>query len=228
MIARLRDPRVLGALVGLALLFVAAALVPHPSIEQIRGWSDSVGPAFPLVFLLVHIVVTIAPVPRTLFTISAGVLFGAAVGIAIAVVATTISAVLALLIVRAIGRDAVAAHLTHPAVQAVDTRLARRGWLAVGSLRLIAAVPFSVVNYCCGVSSIRTLPYTAATIVGILPGTVGVVLLGDALTGRTDPALLAISGICIALGVVGLVLDARTPIGTSATGDQPSTLDTRE
>lgn len=216
MIARLRDPRLLGALVGLALLFVAAALVPHPSIEQIRGWSTSVGPVFPLVFLLVHVVVTIAPVPRTLFTISAGVLFGAATGITIAVVATTISAVLALLIVRAIGRDAVAAHLIHPAVRAVDARLARRGWLAVGSLRLIAPVPFSVVNYCCGVSSIRILPYTAATVVGILPGTVGVVLLGDALTGRTNPTLLAISGVCIALGVLGLVLDARTPVAPTS------------
>ncbi|WP_254699183.1 TVP38/TMEM64 family protein [Rhodococcus sp. SGAir0479] len=228
MIARLRDPRLLGALAGLLVLFVAAALVPHPSIEQIRGWSESTGPVFPLVFLLVHIVVTIAPVPRTLFTISAGVLFGAATGIAIAVVATTVSAVLALLLVRAIGRDAVAAHLTHPAVQAVDTRLARRGWLAVGSLRLIAAVPFSVVNYCCGVSSVRTLPYTAATVVGILPGTVGVVLLGDALTGRTDPALLAVSGACIALGVLGLVLDARTPVSASSTVRQGQGTDSRQ
>ncbi|NKW70738.1 hypothetical protein GS943_21175 [Rhodococcus hoagii] len=32
------------------------------------------GTLFPLVFLLVHVVVTIAPVPRTLFTVSAGVL----------------------------------------------------------------------------------------------------------------------------------------------------------
>ncbi|MGO4201554.1 TVP38/TMEM64 family protein [Rhodococcus sp. TAF43] len=212
MIARLRDPRLLAALVGLAVLFVAAAMVPHPSIDQVRTWSESVGPIFPLIFFLVHVVVTVAPVPRTLFTISAGVLFGAATGIAVTVAATTISAVLALLLVRAIGRDAVAAHLTHPAVRAVDLRLERRGWLAVGSLRLIAPIPFSVINYCCGVSSIRTLPYTAATIVGILPGTVGVVLLGDALTGEANPAMLVLSAVCIAAGVAGLILDARTPV----------------
>ncbi|RVW08862.1 TVP38/TMEM64 family protein [Prescottella agglutinans] len=220
MIARLRDPRVLGALVGLAVLFVVAALVPLPSIDQIRAWADAVGPMFVVVFFLVHVVVTMAPVPRTIFTVSAGVLFGAVTGITVAIAATTVSAVLALLAVRAIGRDAVAAHLTHPAVKAVDERLARRGWLAVGSLRLIAAVPFSVVNYCCGVSSIRVLPFTVATVVGALPGTVGVVLLADALTGETDPALLAVSGVCIAVGVLGLFVDARTPVQKAAVKDQ--------
>lgn len=212
MIARLRDPRLLGALVGLAVLFAAAAMVPHPSIEQVRAWADAVGPMFVVVFFLVHVVVTMAPIPRTIFTVSAGVLFGPVTGISVALAATTVSAILALLVVRAIGRDAVAAHLTHPAVRAVDERLARRGWLAVGSLRMIGAVPFSVVNYCCGVSSIRLLPYIVATVVGTVPGTVGVVLLGDALTGKTDPAMLAVSGICMAVGVVGLVVDARTPV----------------
>ncbi|GAB2648548.1 TVP38/TMEM64 family protein [Prescottella soli] len=219
MIARLRDPRLLGALVGLAVLFVVAAMVPHPSVDQIRAWADAVGPMFVVVFFLVHVVVTMAPIPRTIFTVSAGVLFGAATGIAVSIAATTVSAVLALLVVRAIGRDAVAAHLTHPAVKAVDARLARRGWLAVGSLRLIAAIPFSVVNYCCGVSSIRVLPFTVATVVGALPGTVGVVLLADALTGETDPAMLAVSGVCIAVGVLGLFVDARTPIPEAAVKD---------
>ncbi|WP_305095015.1 TVP38/TMEM64 family protein [Prescottella sp. R16] len=215
MITRLRDPRLLGALVGVVALFVVAALLPHPSIEQIRAWADAVGPVFPLVFFLVHTVVTIAPVPRTLFTVSAGVLFGAATGLTVTIVATTISAVLALVIVRAMGRDAVVPHLTHPAVRAVDARLARRGWLAVGSLRLIAPIPFSVINYCCGVSSIRVLPYTLATVVGILPGTVGVVLLGDALAGTANPGLLVLSGVCIAIGVVGLLFDARTPVASA-------------
>ncbi|MGF7120786.1 MULTISPECIES: TVP38/TMEM64 family protein [unclassified Rhodococcus (in: high G+C Gram-positive bacteria)] len=219
MIARLRDPRLLAALVGLAVLFVAAAMVPHPSIDQVRTWSESVGPMFVVAFFIVHVVVTMAPIPRTIFTVSAGVLFGAATGIAVALAATTVSAVLALLVVRAIGRDAVAAHLTHPAVKAVDARLARRGWLAVGSLRLIAAIPFSVVNYCCGVSSIRVLPYTVATVVGTVPGTVGVVLLADALTGKTDPAMLAVSGVCIAVGVLGLFVDARTPVPEAAVKD---------
>ncbi|WP_241387732.1 TVP38/TMEM64 family protein [Rhodococcus sp. CH91] len=203
----------LGILALLAALVVVALVMPHPSVAEIRQWSESVdGPALALSFFAVHALVTIAPVPRTVFTLSAGVLFGSAVGIGVTVAATTVSAVLAFLLMRSVGRKAVEARLTHPAAKAIDLRLARRGWLAVGSLRLIAAAPFFVVNCCCAVSAVRLLPYTLATVIGILPGTVAVVLLGDALTGQADPALMVITGVCIALGVAGLLLEARLPV----------------
>ncbi len=205
----LRNRRVVMLAILAAALVTVAVLAPHPAPQQIREWADSVGPMFPLLFFLVHALVTVAPFPRTVFTLSAGLLFGPILGITLAVAATTVSAVLALLLVRALDREQVAARLTHPAVQAVDRRLARRGWLAVGSLRLIAPVPFSVINYCAGLSSVRMMPYLLATFVGIIPGTIGVVVLGDALTGRTNPGLLVLSGVCITIGVIGLVVDAR-------------------
>ncbi|MGC0364070.1 putative membrane protein YdjX (TVP38/TMEM64 family) [Rhodococcus sp. 27YEA15] len=198
-------------------LFGAAVLAPHPSVLQIREWADSIGPLFPLVFFLVHAVVTVAPFPRTVFTLSAGLLFGPVTGVGLTVAATTVSAILALYLVRAIGRDVVWQKISSPTIRRVDERIAKRGWLAVGSLRLIAFVPFSVVNYCCGISSIRLVPYTLATVIGILPGTVGIVVLGDALTGEADPRLLVLSGFCIALGIAGLVFDARR---------SPNTVDT--
>ncbi|MFF0490515.1 TVP38/TMEM64 family protein [Nocardia sp. NPDC003482] len=209
MLRRFRDPRVLGLLALAVILIVVAALAPHPTPQQIRDWAQSVGPLFPVVFFLVHTIVTVAPFPRTVFTLSAGLLFGPVLGIGLAVAATTVSALLALLLVRALDREQIAARLTHPAVRAVNRRLEKRGWLAVGSLRLIAPVPFSVINYCAGLSSVRLLPYALATLIGVIPGTIGIVVLGDALTGRTNPALLALSGICITLGILGLIIDAR-------------------
>ncbi|MBF6191450.1 TVP38/TMEM64 family protein [Nocardia implantans] len=205
----IRDPRIVALITGAVALFGAALLVPLPSPRQVQDWATSVGPVFPLLFFLVHALVTVAPIPRTVFTVSAGLLFGPLLGIALAVGATTVSAALAILLIRALDRNQVAARLTHPAVRAIDERLARRGWLAVGSLRLIAAVPFSVINYCCGLSSIRFWPYLIATVLGVLPGTIGTVILGDALTGSTHPAMLALSGVCLAVGLVGLLVDAR-------------------
>ncbi len=134
----LLDRRVLAAAAVLTSLGVAAVLLPRPSISQMRDWAESVGPAFVLVFFLTQALLTIAPVPRTVFTLSAGLLFGPVTGITFTIAATTIAAVLALLLVRALGHAAVRARLTHPAVKAIDARLARRGWLAVGSLRLIS------------------------------------------------------------------------------------------
>ncbi|MGV9720052.1 TVP38/TMEM64 family protein [Nocardia beijingensis] len=217
----IRDPRIVALIVGAVALFGAALLVPLPSPRQVQDWATSVGPVFPLLFFLVHALVTVAPIPRTVFTVSAGLLFGPLLGITLAVGATTVSAALAILLIRTLDRNQVAARLTHPAVRAIDERLARRGWLAVGSLRLIAAVPFSVINYCCGLSSIRFWPYLIATVLGVLPGTIGTVILGDALTGSTHPAMLALSGVCLAVGLAGLLVDARWKTTGPASVDIP-------
>lgn len=213
LLSRLRRPRTLALLIGCGLLFALAAFTPHPAPQQIRQWADSVGPMLPLVFFAVHTLVCVAPFPRTIFTLSAGMLFGSAEGLTLAITATTLSAVLALWLVRALDHERVRARLTHPTVQAVDARLAQRGWLAIGSLRLIAFAPFSIVNYCAALSSIRFTPYLAATFLGIIPGTVGTVLLGDALTNRTSPAQVIVTVVCLAVGVIGLVVDARMTAG---------------
>ncbi|MBO0874293.1 MAG: TVP38/TMEM64 family protein [Pseudonocardia sp.] len=198
----------------LTALMAIALFAPRPDTAQIREWAGAAGSWFPLLFFVAHALATIA-LPRVPFTLGAGLLFGPVMGTAVAISATTVSAALAFLLVRAIGRDAVARRLTHPAVAAVDRRLARRGWLAVGSLRLISPVPFPLVNYCAGVSSIRLAPFLVATVVGLAPGTLGVVVLGDAFTGRTDPTLVVVSAICVALGVAGLLVDARLGVNES-------------
>ena len=193
---------------GITVLVAVAVLVPLPTAVQLRDWAESVGPWFPLAFLLAHIVVTVLPVPRTAFTLAAGLLFGPVLGVVIAVVASTASAVLALLLVRAAGWQ-LNRLVRHRAVDRVDERLRERGWLAVLSLRLIPVVPFSALNYAAGASAVRLLPYTLATLAGLLPGTAAVVILGDALAGHVSPMLFLVSVCTGALGLAGLVLEVR-------------------
>jgi len=78
-------------------------------------------------------------------------------------------------------------------------------------LRLIPAVPFSMLNYCSALSSISFRHYLAGT-AGIVPGSVAVVVLGDALTGTTSPTLLAVSLAAGAVGVIGLIMEIRSPL----------------
>lgn len=197
-------------LTGVAGAFALAVvlLVPLPTALQVRDWATSVGPWFPLVFLLTHIVVTVLPFPRTAFTLSAGLLFGPVLGVTIAVAASTVSALIALWLVRALGWQ-VAGLVTDPRLGAVDAQLRARGWPAVLSLRLIPAVPFSVLNYAAAASSVRILPYFLATLAGLLPGTAAVVTLGDAMTGHVSPQLVVVSLCTAAVGIGGLIYEAR-------------------
>lgn len=205
---QLSRPRALAAVVGITALIAAATWLPLPTPLQMRDWAESVGPWFPLAFLGTHVVATVVPVPRTAFTLAAGLLFGPLLGVAIAVVASTASAVLALLLVRAAGWQ-LNRLVRHRSIDTVDERLRARGWLAILSLRLIPAVPFSAINYAAGASTVRAAPYTLATIAGLLPGTAAVVILGDALAGHPSPALLLVSLCTASLGVTGLVYEIR-------------------
>ena len=190
-------------------ILVAVALaVPLPSAVQLRDWATTAGPWFPLAFMTAHIVLTVFPFPRTAFTLAAGLLFGPVFGVALAVLASTFAAVVALLMVRALGWR-MHRLVRHPRVDSLDARLHRRGWPAIVSLRLIPALPFSVLNYAAGASAVRVLPYMTATLVGLLPGTLAIVVLGDALTGHFSPALFAVSICTASVGVTVLALEAR-------------------
>ncbi|OBK70368.1 TVP38/TMEM64 family protein [Mycobacterium sp. 1274761.0] len=192
----------------IVILVAVLFLVPRPGAVELRDWASSLGPWVPLAFLAAHIVVTVFPFPRTAFTLASGLLFGPWLGIAIAVVASAVSALLALLLVRAAGWR-LERLVPHPRLKSLDTRLRQRGWLTVMSMRLIPAVPFSVLNYAAAASAVRVVPYTWATLAGLLPGTAAVVVLGDALTNHINPLLIAVSLFTAGLGVAGLVYEIR-------------------
>ena len=201
--------RVFAILAVIVILVAVALLVPLPTAIQLRDWATSVGPWFPLAFLAAHIVVTVFPFPRTAFTLAAGLLFGPVLGIPLAVAAATVSAVIALLLVRAAGWQLIRL-VPHPRVDVLDARLRERGWPTIMSMRLIPAVPFSVLNYAAGASAVRVLPYTLATLAGLVPGTAAVVILGDALTGNVSPLLFLVSLCTAGVGIAGLIYEIRT------------------
>lgn len=197
-------------------------LIDVPSLPQLRAWSDQTGAWFPVVFWLLYVVVTQFPIPRTLLTVSAGVLFGAVEGILLALTATTVSAVISLLLVRFLLRDWVEPRLTHPAVQRINARLEERGWLAITSLRMIAGVPFSVLNYAAALTRVPVVPFAAATFVGSAPGTILVTLFGETLTGDPDPVFIAIMLVLAVVGLSGVMLDVATPTRQASTVDRGS------
>ncbi len=200
---------VTATLSGLVVIGVIALayVVPLPSVGYLRTWADSVGPGFVVLFFLAYALITVAPVPRTAFTVSSGLLFGPFVGFIGAMIASTAAAALAFVLARRLGRRRVRGWMDRPVVAGIEDRLRRRGWLAVGSLRLIAACPFSVLNYCCGLSSMSLRSYLSGTVIGMAPGTASIVFVGDALTGRLNPITLAFSAVFFLFGLVGLAVD---------------------
>ena len=207
-------PTVKKVLLGLAVIVgvIVTLFVDVPTVATIRQWSIDAGDWFPIAYFLLYVALTQFPIPRTVFTLASGILFGPVLGFLLAITATTVSALVSLLIVRFLARDWFRTLLTNRRLIQLDHRLEQRGWLTVLSLRMIAGVPFSFLNYACGLSSIRVVPYIIATAIGSAPNTLAVVLLGDALLVGFDVRFAVATGILLLLGVAGLGLDATFPV----------------
>ena len=216
-----RVREVLGVAAVLLAVVLLATVVDLPQLESVRSWADALGPWFPLVFFAAYVLVTVLPVPRSTFTYSAAVLFPPAESIPLCLLATAASAALTFVLVRRLGYRRTAGIRADPRVARLDRHVRRRGWLAVLCLRMVPAVPFSVLNYAAALSSIPMRQFLPATVLGSAPGTVAAILLGDAVTTGSGTGALWATAAFTVLGLLGLVLDARLPVrgGGGADGE---------
>ncbi len=209
----------IGAVVLLVVMVLLGRAYGVPGAGDLQATMTGAGLWAPALFVALQAALTVAPIPRTVFTLSAGLLFGSVVGLALTLLATVLAALLAFWLVRVTGGRLVERYARGGAVEWVRRRLDHHGTLAVASLRLVPMVPFSVLNYLAGLSAVRFVPYVVGTVVGILPGTMAIVVLGDAVTGEPSPALIAVSAVCGLIGLAGVVVAARRPVPEGVAGD---------
>ncbi|MEV6931953.1 TVP38/TMEM64 family protein [Dactylosporangium sp. NPDC051485] len=169
--------RAAGLVALLAVLVTAAVLVGVPDPQQLRSNIIALGWWAPVAFGVLYAVVSLSPLPKTVFTLAAGALFGLAPGVLIVVAGALLGAVAAFYLGRVLGRDTVR-WLTGGHLDRLDTMLAGRGMRAIVLTRLIPIVPFTAVNYLAGLTSVRLRDFTAGTAIGILPTTTAYVTVG--------------------------------------------------
>jgi len=165
---------VAGGLVVLVLLGrVAGAALPGfaAAVERSGVWG-------PIVFVLGYAAATVAFVPGSVLTLAAGAIFGLAKGTVYVLVAATLGSSLAFLIGRYLARAAVEHRVrSNPRFAAIDRAVAAEGRRFVFLLRLSPVVPFNVLNYALGLTSIRFADYLVASL-GMIPGTLLYVYYG--------------------------------------------------
>ena len=165
---------VLGLL--LAVATVVALTVDRPGVPALQGWLDDAGPLGWVAVVLAASGALMTPIPRTATTLLLGAAAGFGPGLAVAIVAGWLGGIGGFVLGRHLGRDAVA-RITGPRLARAD-RLFRRGGVLAVALARVSPVPFWVVSYAAGLSSIRWQPATLGTLVGVVPGAVLHVAIG--------------------------------------------------
>lgn len=203
-----RHPIVASAgLIALVLLIVLGfVLLPAPDIDGIRQQVAASGAWGPVTYLALMVGSTQLPFPRTVWTVSAGVIFGSVAGVAMALGGMALSAAVSLVVVRWVGGPAIRRAEQDARVRSVQDVLSRRGWVAVLGLRMIPVVPFTPLNYACGLSRIPFLPCLTATVIGSVPMTVAAVAAADAVVADGDPRILLLG---VLIGGIGLCVAGR-------------------
>jgi len=148
-------------------------------VEPFQAWVEGQGALAPLVFALVYAIAVVAFVPGSALTLAAGAIFGLAQGTVVVFVAAVVGAAAAFLIARYAARAAIEKRVAGNArFAAVDRAIGQQGRKIAFLLRLSPAIPFNLLNYALGLTQIRFVDATIASL-GMLPGTILYVYLGS-------------------------------------------------
>lgn len=214
-------------LAGLILLVVAAFLGaralgffqlddPAALADQVRALRERrhVAPLFVALYALA----TAIALPGSILTIAGGAIFGFQLGSLLNWAGASLGAMLAYLLARQLGLDAVRRLLGSRAARVTDLAGAH-GFTTVLRLRLVPVVPFNVLNFAAGFAGVGFRDYMLGTLIGLIPGTAVYTYFADALlagaAGARREALirLLVAGVLLATlsFLPGVVAKMRRP-----------------
>jgi uncharacterized membrane protein YdjX (TVP38/TMEM64 family) len=197
--------------VGLAVGVVLAlrAVPVEFLVRTLQSWAETAGPNGMVIFGAAYIALTLLFVPGAPLTMVAGAVFGLGWGILVVAIATTLSDAAGFLLGRYVARGmAMKLMDRYPKFRIVDRTLSLGGWRIVALVRLSPLFPYSVSNYLFGVTSVKFLPYLAASGIFTMPGAFAYLYLGyigaQAATGGGDSMRRALLALGLAMTLVGI------------------------
>ena len=203
--------------IALALLFagLAYALYAFPVADRIlalMNWVQGNPVQGGFVYVACVILASVLFAPGSTWMLLAGYLFGFSIGAPLALVAITLGAYAAFLAGRVLARDWVATKVANNRrLAAIETGLNEEAFLIVTLTRLSLVMPFNLLNYGFGITSVRPGVYFLATFVGMaLPTALYVWLgtlarnVGQILSGEATPG--GMGYVVAAAGVAAITL----------------------
>lgn len=183
------------------------ALRSQLTVSHIQSFVASSGVWGPIVYMLAYVVGMVLFLPGTVLTLSAGFLFGTALGTVYTVIGATLGAAAAFVFSRYIGGEFVTGLVKDKfsTLDGYNTKLKENGFATMFILRLFPIFPFNGLNYAMGLTKIRFKDYFLGTLLGIIPGTFVYVNIGANVADWKSPGFFIAVGLLVLLMVVGVV-----------------------
>lgn len=175
--------------VTIVILFRATGLNSRMNLGLLKNYIASFGIWAPLVFILIYTIRPLTLFPGTILTIAAAFLFGIFWGTVYATLGATSGAVVAFILARKLGRDALTRFIGGGRFTQFDDNVAQRGLILILILRLVPVIipSFDAVNFGAGLSKIRFWDFTLGTLLGLIPGTLFLVAISLSAVTPSSP-----------------------------------------
>ena len=152
--------------------------------------------------------------PVAVLALAGGLLFGLWWGSVYTFLGAMLNCTLMFLLARYVGRERVEqllrSRLSPFWQEKLKTLEGRSGFLLLVILRLIPAVPYNLINYAFGLTGMKFTSYLIGSAIGIIPGTLAFINIGDKALDVTSPDFW------IAMGLLGLLLVVTSILGKFA------------
>lgn len=171
---------------GLTVLGALVFLPVKDILETLAAWADTHERMASLAFILVFVGAVLLMIPAAVLMLFAGFLFGLPRGVALVLLAYAVSAPIAFLIARNLARDWIKRRIAdRPRFVALDRAVHESGFKTALLARLAQVIPYNLLNYAFGLTSIRLPHYLAGTLIGAFPAVFLLVLLGSKASSLT-------------------------------------------
>jgi len=178
--------------------------------EVLRHYIGGFGYLAPFIYILCFTILPIAFFPVPILALAAGLLFGFLPGTIYTLIGAVLNSALMFLMAKILAKDAVTNLLQRKLPENWSSFLfnldEKRGFGIIFILRLIPAMPYNLINYGAGLTSIKFSSYMLATILGILPGTLVFLNIGNQALNIHNPAFVVSIILLILLTIFSLIL----------------------
>jgi uncharacterized membrane protein YdjX (TVP38/TMEM64 family) len=194
------------ALVCIIATIVGIYLLGGINQQELQLWLQKMGIWAPILYILIYSIATICILPSTPLNLSGGAIFGSVWGTVWTSIAAILAAVLSFAFSRTIGRNFVEKKLAGK-WQSIDREMHQGGFFYMFAIRLLPLIPYGMVNFAAGLTSIKFRDYFLGTFLGTVPGILPFVMMGAGLTALKQGDVLPL---LVALALIGMLVGTAT------------------
>ena len=175
------------------------------NIDMIKTLYSNQPLMFTVLFITAYLVMTTLSLPVALLMgLLAGSIFDIYLAVVIVSFTSTIGATVAMILARYIVRDYMASKYKKY-FEIINSNFKDNGGYYLFALRMSPLFPFFIINICFGLTKMKLIPFYLISQIGMLPGTVLIILIGRELSDTIITGNIFNTELVIYLSIFGVL-----------------------